>query len=54
MSIGQATKDFLPFPNKYIYEAGFSALATVKCKRHNQLQPEDDFKRALTTIKPNF
>ena len=26
----------------------------VKCKRRNQLQPENDFRCALTTIKPNF
>ena len=39
--------------NKYICETGFSALAlVVKNKRRNQLQPEDDFRCALTTIKP--
>ena len=54
MSIGPATKDLLPFSNKHICEAGFSALAMVKSKRRNELRPEDDFRCVLTTVKRNF
>ena len=50
----QATKALLPFPTTYLYEAGFSALAMIKTKYRNQLQPEDDLRCALTTIDPNF
>ena len=50
----QATKAFLPFPTTYLCEAGFSALAMIKTKYRNQLQPEDDLRCALTTIDPNF
>ena len=45
-------KNLLPYSSKYICEAGFSALAMVESKRRNQLLPQDDFKCALTTIKP--
>ena len=50
----QATKALLPFPTTYLCEAGFSALAMIKTKYRNQLQPEDDIRCALTTIDPNF
>ena len=50
----QATKAFLPFATTYLCEAGFSALAMVKTKYCNQLQPEDDLRCALMTIKPDF
>ena len=50
----QATKALLPFPTTYLCEAGFSALAVIKTKYRNQLQPEDDLRCALTTIDPNF
>ena len=49
-----ATNVLLPFPTTYLCEAGFLALAMIKTKYHNQLQPEDDIKCALTTINPNF
>ena len=44
----QATKALLPFPTTYLCEAGFSALAMIKTKYRNQLQPEDDIRCALT------
>ena len=50
----QATKALLPFSTTYLCEAGFSALAMIKTKYRNQLQPEDDMRCALTTIDPNF
>ena len=50
----QAAKDFLPFPTTYLCKAGFSALAMIKTKYCNQLQPQDDIRCALTTIDPNF
>ena len=50
----QATKALLPFPTTYLCEAGFSALAMIKTKYRNQLQPEDDIRCALTTIDPDF
>ena len=48
----QETKAFLPFPFTYLCEAGCSALAMVKIKYRYQLQPEEDLRCALTTIKP--
>ena len=50
----QETKTFLPFSTTYFYDAGFSALAIIKTKYRKQLQPEDNLRCALTTIKPNF
>ena len=50
----QATKALLSFPTTYFCEAGFSALAMVKTKYRNQLQPEGNLRCALTTVKPNF
>ena len=50
----QATKALLPFSTTYLCEAVFSALAMIKTKYRNQLQPEDDIGCALTTIDPNF
>ena len=49
----QATKTLLPFQTTNLCEAEFSALAMIKTKYRNQLQPEYDIRCALTTIDPN-
>ena len=50
----QATKTLLPFQTTNLCEAGFSALAMIKIKYRNQLQPEYDIRCALLTTDPNF
>ena len=50
----QKIKSLLPFPTTYLCKAEFSALAMIKTKYRNQLQPEDDIRCALATIDLNF
>ena len=50
----QTTNTLLPFRTTYLCDAGFSALAVIKTKNRNQLQPEDDIRCTLMTIKPQF
>ena len=44
----------LPFPTAYLCKAGFSTLAVINSKYHNELQLEDVIRCALTTIIPDF
>ena len=47
-------KALLPFVTTCLCECGFSALAQIKTKTRNCLEPEDDMRLALSKIVPNF
>jgi hypothetical protein len=51
---GEAMKSLLPFATTYLAEQGFSALTVIKTKYRGRLQPGNDMRLALTTIKPRF
>ncbi|XP_039260762.1 zinc finger BED domain-containing protein 5-like [Styela clava] len=51
--IGSEAMTFLlPFATTYLCEQGFSALAAIKTKARNRLDPGDDMRIALSKIEP--
>ena len=50
----QAVKALLPFVTTCLCESGFSALAQIKIKTRNCLEPENEMRLVLSKIVPNF
>ena len=51
---GEAVKILIPFATTYLCEQGFSALATIKTKHRNRLQPEHGLRLALSNVPPRM
>ena len=44
----------VPFSSTYLYECGFSALLTIKCKARNRLDFESDIRCTLFATSPDI
>ena len=49
-----ALRTLIPFPTTYLCENAFSTLMTIKTKKRNRLNVEDDLRCAISTTKPKI